>query len=573
MTEAVSDASYIEHIRQFFEPWAVGTATPRVFDPDVPAIGALPGSVQLQPIASLSFMEEIRNFFDLWATTFMAFFFLLIVWVMWKTLKSMPKTAPKKIKPSAKQSVTWDQVAGVDDAKDELREVVDFLQDARRFTKLGAKLPRGVLLHGPPGTGKTMLAKAVAHESGAKFYSQSASSFVEMFAGLGAARIRRLFREARENAPAIIFIDEIDAVGGHRGSGGQNNEREQTLNQLLVEMDGFEGSEDVVVIAASNLLENLDAALLRPGRFDRQVLVTAPDVAGREQILRVHTSKMALASSVELQMVAQQTSGLTGADLANIANEAAIFCARRKGDEIVQKDFEKALERVIAGVQSRRVLQPAEKRIVAYHEAGHALCSELLPSVNRLHKISIVPRGKALGYVLNLPEEDRYLKSRDDLVDYMAMALGGRVAEEIVFGSITTGAASDLEKVASITYSMIYEYAMGTAETAQRAVDDAHLVSESTKRVRDEERRELAFEARRIAWGILTGHRAELDALAAELLEHEVLEREQIDRIMANTAPLEGGRPSFDHGYLADAAALSFEAGDPTAGHRVDPGR
>ncbi|MDO9357011.1 MAG: AAA family ATPase [Solirubrobacteraceae bacterium] len=568
-------APYIEQLQDFFGQWSTGSpsgVSRAVVDPDVPLLGPAPGSTPLEAFPDLGFAEQFRNFVDLWSSTFMVLFFLLIVWVMVKSLKSMPKTAPKRIKPSAKQAVTWDQVAGVDDAKDELMEVVDFLKDARRFTKLGAQLPKGVLLHGPPGTGKTMLAKAVAHESGAKFYAQSASSFVEMFAGLGAARIRRLFRAARANAPAIIFIDEIDAVGGHRGSGGQNNEREQTLNQLLVEMDGFEGGEDVVVIAASNLLENLDAALLRPGRFDRQVLVTAPDVAGREQILQVHTRKMRLASSVELHQVAQHTSGLTGAELANIANEAAIFCARRKGDELVQQDFDKALERVIAGVQSKRVLQPDEKRIVAYHEAGHALCGELLPSVDRLHKISIVPRGQALGYVLNLPEEDRYLKSRDDLVDYMAMALGGRVAEEVVFGSITTGAASDLKKVASITHGMIYEYAMGTAETAQRAADDHHLVSESTKRVRDEERRELAFEARRIAWGIITGHRAALDALAAELLEHEVLEREQIDRIMADIAPLEGGRPSFEHGFLADAAAVSFEAFDGDVAGTPDVG-
>ena len=505
------------------------------------------------------------DFADRWGGFFSLCFYGVLIWLLWKSVSLMPKTAPKKIEPSAKQAIKWTDIAGADDAKEELMEVVEFLKDPRRFHSVGAKLPKGVLLHGPPGTGKTLLAKAVANESGAKFFSQSASSFVEMFAGLGAARIRRLFREARKNAPAIIFIDEIDAVGGHRQSGpGGNGEREQTLNQLLVEMDGFEGSENVVVIAASNLLENLDPALLRPGRFDRQILVSPPDVAGREAILRVHTSKQRIDPATDLHEIAQQTAGLTGADLANICNEAAINCARRAGDTIIQLDFSRALERIIAGVQSRRVLQPKEKRIVAYHEAGHALCSELLPTVDRLHKISIVPRGRALGYVLNLPEEDRYLKSRDDLVDYMAMCLGGRVAEEIIFGSITTGAASDLQTVANITHSMIYEYAMGTSETAQRAADDNHLVSDSTRRVRDEERRELAFEARRIAWAIITSHRPQLEALANELLEHEVLERDQIDRIMGDVPPIPGGRPSAANGYLGTSVpgrgALDDEA-------------
>jgi cell division protease FtsH len=507
----------------------------------------------------------LLDFSDRWGATIQLLFFGLLIYLVWRSMKLMPKTAPKKIEPSAKQAVSWRDIAGADDAKDELMEVVEFLKDPRRFHKVGAKLPRGVLLYGPPGTGKTLLAKAVAHESGAQFFSQSASSFVEMFAGLGAARIRRLFSEARKNAPAIIFIDEIDAVGGHRqGGNGGNGEREQTLNQLLVEMDGFDASENIVVIAASNLLETLDQALLRPGRFDRQILVSPPDVAGREAILRVHTKKQPVDPATDLHEIAQQTSGLTGADLANICNEAAINCARRQGDTITQIDFSRALERIIAGVQSRRVLQPKEKRIVAYHEAGHALCSELLPSVDRLHKISIVPRGKALGYVLNLPEEDRYLKSRDDLVDYMAMCLGGRVAEEVIFGSVTTGAASDLQTVSNITHAMIYEYAMGTAETAQRAADDNHLVSDATRRVRDEERRELAFEARRIAWAIITSHRPQLDALAEELLAHEVLERDQIDRIMGDVPPIPGGRPSASNGYLGTGApgrgALDDEA-------------
>ena len=330
-------------------------------------------------------------------------------------------------------------------------------------------MPKGVLLHGPPGTGKTLLAKAVAHESGAQFFSQSAASFVEMFAGLGAARIRRLFREARKHAPAIIFIDELDAVGGRRGS-DFSGEREQTLNQLLVEMDGFDTSGDLVVMAASNLLEKLDPALLRPGRFDRQVFVSPPDVTGRERILEVHTRDKPVAD-VDLAKIAAQTSGLTGADLANLCNEAAIRCARRDDVALTDEDFDQALERVIAGVQSRRVLNAHEKEVVAYHEAGHALCAELLPGVDRVHKISIVPRGQALGYTLNLPDEDRYLKTREELLDHMTVLLGGRVAEQLVFGEVTTGASDDLKRVAQVARAMVYDYAMGTPDrrAARRA--------------------------------------------------------------------------------------------------------
>src|SRR6184192_268614 len=287
-----------------------------------------------------------------------------------------------------------------------------------------------------------------------------------MFAGLGAARIRRLFRVARKAAPAIIFIDELDAVGGRRGS-DFSGEKDQTLNQLLVEMDGFSSSGRVVVIAASNLLEKLDPALLRPGRFDRQVFVVPPDVKGREGVLAVHTRDKPL-QDVDLSLVAQQTSGLTGADLANICNEAAIFAARRDGQSVAMIDFDSALERVVAGMQSRRALTDHEKRVVAYHEAGHALCGELLPSVDPVHRISIVPRGRALGYTLNLPEEDRYLKTREELIDFMTMLLGGRAAEQLVFGSITTGAADDLKRVAEIAHSMVHEYAMGTGVRSQK---------------------------------------------------------------------------------------------------------
>jgi cell division protease FtsH len=471
-----------------------------------------------------------------WAITWLPIIFMgLLVFFIWRTMKLMPRTKPQQIKPESKLSIGWNDVAGADEAKDELREVVEFLRDPKRFKALGARVPKGILLHGPPGTGKTLLAKAVAHESGAHFFSQSAASFVEMFAGLGAARIRRLFSIARKNAPAIIFIDELDAVGGHRGM-DVSGEKDQTLNQLLVEMDGFGTTDDVVVIAASNLLEKLDPALMRPGRFDRQIFVSPPDVRGREGILRVHTRNKPC-GEVNLALVAKQTSGLTGADLANICNEAAIFAARRGAAVIQQADFESGLERVIAGMQSRRKLNEHERQVVAYHEAGHALCSELLPRVDRAHKISIVPRGRALGYTMNLPAEDRYLKTREELIDYMSVLLGGRVAEKIVFGSITTGASDDLKRVSEIARAMVHEYGMGTGLTSQRVTVDGDELSDMTRRIRDQEQRDLADEAYRKAEALLLTHRDLLDAFAQELLENEAIGREEIERIMGVRRP------------------------------------
>jgi cell division protease FtsH len=498
------------------------------------------------PTPAPGVLDRVRDFANNWQAVFAILFMSALVVVLWRTLKLMPQTKPAELKPEANLEVGWEDIAGVDEAKAELREVVDFLREPKQFERLGAKVPKGVLLHGPPGTGKTLLAKAVAHESGAHFFSQSASSFVEMFAGLGAARIRRLFREARKAQPAIIFIDELDAVGARRGS-DNNSEREQTLNQLLVEMDGFSSATDgrVVVMAASNLLEKLDPALLRPGRFDRQVFVSPPDVRGRERILRVHTANKPLREDVDLYVVAQQTSGLTGADLANICNEAAIFCGRRHGHAVSREDFDNALERVIAGVQSSTTLSEHERRVVAFHEAGHALCRELIDGVDRVHKISIVPRGSALGYVVNLPDEDSYLKTRDELVDQMTILLGGRVAEQVVFGAVTTGAASDLQRVEEITYAMIHQYAMGSGDAPQAALKDQPL-SDLTRRIRDEEQRELAFEAHRGAWDLITAHREVLDRIATELLENETLERGQIDRIMEGVPRLERRKPITD---------------------------
>ncbi|MCB8971896.1 MAG: ATP-dependent zinc metalloprotease FtsH [Thermoleophilales bacterium] len=485
----------------------------------------------MNPITAADLIDDVTGQIDRFYGVIFVVFVLGMLYVMFRMLSVMPKTKPQEIKASKRSGVTWDDIAGVEATKDELREVVEFLSDPKRFKTLGAKVPKGILLHGPPGTGKTMLAKAVAHESGANFFSQSASSFVEMFAGLGAARIRRLFKEARENSPAILFIDELDAVGTTRGN-DVSGERDQTLNQLLVEMDGFEASENIVVMAASNLLEKLDPALLRPGRFDRQVFVPPPDLRAREEILKVHTRDKPLSPDIDLKRVAQHSSGLTGADLGNLCNEAAIQAGRAQRSFISQADFDNAFERVVAGLQSRKVITDDEKRVVAWHEAGHALVSELLPTVDKVQKVSIVPRGKALGYTLNLPQEDRYLKSRQELIDYMKVLLGGRVAEQITFGRVTTGASDDLSKVTMIARSMVYEYGMGTSIRSHQVPANDWNVSEMMRQRRDEEVTEIAEEAYRGAQRLITDHRDLLDEIANKLLVDEVIEQAEIAQIM-----------------------------------------
>jgi cell division protease FtsH len=492
-----------------------------------------------------SIVDDVQG----WMITWLPIIFMgVICALIFMTLRYMPRTKPQEIKPDSKQATRWEDVAGADEAKEELREVVEFLRDPKRFKKLGATVPRGILLHGPPGTGKTLLARAVANESKAQFFAQSAASFVEMFVGLGAARIRRLFRIARKQAPAIIFIDELDAVGATRGN-DVSGEKDQTLNQLLVEMDGFSNTDNVVVIAASNLLEKLDPALLRPGRFDRQIFVAPPDLKGRTEVLKVHTKNIPL-QNVNLETVARQTSGLTGAELANICNEAAIFAGRSNREVVLMSDFEGALERVVAGMQSRKVINDHEKRVVAYHEAGHALCSELLPSVEQVHKISIVPRGGALGYTLNLPEEDRYLKSREELIDYMTVLLGGRVAEQIVFDSITTGASGDLKKVYEISRQMVTEYAMGTSVSSRRLPADDYSVSDNTRRIVDEEQQEITDLAFRRAHALIGSNRDLLESLAQGLLEREVLEREDISAIVASHSGVLAAAESIDDSKL-----------------------
>ncbi len=465
------------------------------------------------------------------------FFFALLVVLIWRTIRLMPRVKPNMVEPNSSTSVTFADVAGVEDAKAELEEVVDFLRDPKRFAKLGARVPKGLLLFGPPGTGKTLLAKAVAHESGASFYSQSASAFVELFAGLGASRIRKLFETARKNAPAIIFIDELDAVGAARSGHGFNREQDQTLNQLLVELDGFANGDQVVVMGASNRIQDLDPALLRPGRFDRQLLVAPPDLAGREKILEVHTRGKPLAEGVDLHSVARQTAGLAGADLANICNEAAIFAGRRNLDAIGQPEFEAAMERIVAGLRQRRVVSEKEKRILAYHESGHALMSYLMGEALPVHKVTIVSRGHALGYTLNLPTEDRYLHTKEELVDMMKVYLAGRAAEHVVFGRVTNGAADDLEKATGLARSMVFEYGMGETVSSRTMRADNYALSEETKRLRDAEQARLTDETFQEAIRLITEYRPQLDRLATALLETEALGKEELDKLLADVEP------------------------------------
>jgi cell division protease FtsH len=464
-------------------------------------------------------------------------FFATIIVLLLYTLRFMPRAKPAPVVKGSQVDVAWSDVAGLDEAKEELLEVVEFLRDRKRFERLGARVPRGILLHGPPGTGKTLLAKAVASASGANFYSQSASSFVEMFAGLGAARIRKLFEEARKNAPAIVFIDELDAVGAARRGGGYHREHDQTLNQLLVELDGFGARDEVVVMAASNRLQDLDPALLRPGRFDRQVHVAAPDVSGREAILVVHTRDKPLAADVDLAQIARQTSGLTGADLANLANEAAILAGRAGAQYIRRADFETAIERVVAGLQQRRVVSEREKRILAYHEAGHAVVSHLLGDVLPAQKATIVARGPALGYTLNFPTEDRYLHTREELLDLMAVYLGGRAAEHVVFGRITNGAANDLERVTELARAMVFEYGMSEVAPSRTMRADNYALSEETKRLRDSEQARLTDRAYEEAQRLLVKHRSALDRVAQALLEKETLDRTELQALLGDVPP------------------------------------
>jgi cell division protease FtsH len=479
----------------------------------------------------------MRDFVVNWWPLLGLTFYILLLYIFWRMLQLMPRVKPAEVDTKSRSATTWADVAGVDEVRAELQEVVDFLRNPGQFERLGARVPKGILLHGPPGTGKTLLAKAAATESGATFFAASASSFIEMFAGLGAARIRRLFKDARKKAPAIIFIDELDAVGTARSGHSLNREQDQTLNQLLVELDGFGGEDQVVVMGASNRLDQLDAALLRPGRFDRQVLVGPPDLSSREAILRVHTRDKPLATDVDLATVARQTAGLTGADLANIANEAAIFAGREDAQYIAQEHFEAAMERIVAGLQKRRVVTEKEKRVLAFHEAGHALMSYLMGELMPLHKVSIVSRGQALGYAYYLPTEDRYVRTTEELIDSMKITLAGRAAEQVVFGRVSTGAADDLEKVTELARAMVFEYGMSETVTSRTMRADNYALSEETKRLRDQEQGRLTDGAFTDAVRLLTKHRASLDRVATALLQKETLGREELLELLVGVEP------------------------------------
>jgi len=443
---------------------------------------------------------------------------------------------------------TFADVAGADEAIEELQEIKEFLQSPGKFQAIGAKIPKGVLLYGPPGTGKTLLARAVAGEAGVPFYSISGSDFVEMFVGVGASRVRDLFEQAKANAPAIVFVDEIDAVGRHRGAGfgGGHDEREQTLNQLLVELDGFETKGGVIVIAATNRPDILDPALLRPGRFDRQIVVAQPDLAGRKGILRVHARGKPFGPDVDLDMIAKRTPGFTGADLANVINEGALLTARGNQTQIAMASLEEAIDRVTAGPKRKSVLlSEKERKIIAYHEGGHALVGHALPNADPVHKITIIPRGRALGYTASAPAEDKFLVSRAEMMDQLAMLLGGRTAEELVFHEPTTGAANDIEKASQIARGMITEYGMserlgarkfGTADGEPflgREMSHSRDYSEEIASAIDDEVRRLIESAHDEAWEILVQYRDVLDNLVLQLMEHETLTRDQVLKIFS----------------------------------------
>jgi len=443
--------------------------------------------------------------------------------------------------------VTFEDVAGIDEAKEELQEVIDFLRDPHKFTKLGGRIPKGVLLVGPPGTGKTLLAKAIAGEAGVPFFSISGSDFVEMFVGVGAARVRDLFSQAKKNAPCIIFIDEIDAVGRHRGAGlgGGHDEREQTLNQLLVEMDGFEGNEGIIIIAATNRPDILDPALLRPGRFDRQVVVPPPDVRGREKILQVHTRRIPLGSDVDLSILARSTPGFTGADLENLVNEAALIAARRNKDRVDMEDFEEAKDKILMGRERKSaVISEEERRITAYHEAGHTMVAKLLPGTDPIHKVTIIPRGQALGLTQQLPLDERHTYPKEYLLKRLMIMLGGRAAEEIIFHECTTGAGNDIERATELARRMVCEWGMsenlGPVAFGQRQgtvflgkeISQIKNYSEATAIAIDNEVRRIVTECYQKAKKLLEDNVELLHKLAQALLEEETLDASAIDRIL-----------------------------------------
>ena len=464
---------------------------------------------------------------------------------------SFGKSKARMLDDSANK-VRFADVAGCDEAKEDVQEVVEFLRDPSRFQRLGGHIPRGILLVGSPGTGKTLLAKAIAGEAGVPFFSISGSDFVEMFVGVGAARVRDMFENAKKNAPCIIFIDEIDAVGRQRGAGlgGGNDEREQTLNQMLVEMDGFETGTNVIVIAATNRPDVLDPALMRPGRFDRQVVVPLPDIRGREQILNVHMKKVPIGSDVQPDVIARGTPGFSGADLANLVNEAALFAARRNGRVVEMNDFELAKDKIMMGAERRSmVMTEDERRNTAYHESGHALVAKLLPKSDPVHKVTIIPRGRALGVTMQLPEEDRYSYDRDYLLTRIAILFGGRIAEEVFMNQMTTGASNDFERASQLARDMVMRYGMsdkmGVMVYAEnegevflgRSVTKTTHISEKTMQQVDAEIRRILDEQYKRARDLIEGHQKEMHRMAKALLDWETIDGDQIDDILAGNEP------------------------------------
>ena len=477
-----------------------------------------------------------------------------------------------KLQGEGEVKVTFKDVAGIDEAKEELEEIIDFLRDPQKFTRLGGRIPKGVLLAGPPGTGKTLLARAIAGEAGVPFFTISGSDFVEMFVGVGASRVRDLFNQGKKNAPCIIFIDEIDAVGRHRGAGlgGGHDEREQTLNQLLVEMDGFEGNDGVIIIAATNRPDVLDPALLRPGRFDRQVVVPVPDIKGREMILEIYGKKTKLAADVDMAVIARGTPGFSGADLENLVNEAALLAARENRDEVNNELLERAKDKVMMGAERRSmIISEKEKEITAYHEAGHALVARLLPGADPIHKVTIIPRGRALGLTMQLPVDEKYTHARGYLLDRIAILFGGRVAEQLVFNEITTGAGNDIERASELARKMVCEWGMsdelgplayGKKEEhifLGREIAQHRDYSEQTAQRIDAAVKQIIVEANDKVTRLLEENRDILKAIAAELLERETIVLEDIDRIIAERR--EGGPESNDE------APVAAEADETTA--------
>ncbi len=516
--------------------------------------------LEKNPDASIRSKPDSTPWFTLFFSWWIPVLFLLFIWIFFiRQMQSGGSAALKFGKSKAKLlsenqvSVTFRDVAGADEAKEELQEVIEFLRDPKKFQTLGGRIPKGALLLGPPGTGKTLLAKAVAGEAGVPFFSMSGSDFVGMFVGVGASRVRDLFDQGKKNAPCIVFIDEIDAVGRHRGAGlgGGHDEREQTLNQLLVEMDGFESNDGVILLAATNRPDVLDPALLRPGRFDRQIVVDWPDVRGREGILRVHARGKPLAEDVKLEVIARGTPGMAGADLANLVNEAALLAARKNHKRINMRDLEEAKDKVMMGSERKSlILSDEEKRSTAYHEAGHALVGWLLPDADPVYKVSVIPRGRALGVTHSLPTDDKHTRSRNYFLATMCMTMGGRAAEEVVFGQLTSGASSDIRKVTQMARAMVCELGMseklGPLQFGKRdemiflgkEISQQKDYSEKTAELIDEEVRSLVHGSYEKARALILENTQRLHALAQALLEREVLDSDDIGRIM-NDEPLD----------------------------------